>query len=225
VCAPPALRTARQLRTLHVMRVLSRLIQAPIATYEVECEQDVLLSSCTPWVARARPLCTTIVLVAYRKQGHFFATRPVILPASGLSSHAGRCFDSCVSSDGGAPFPRLRQRRRLHPHELSSCEACTMRVSQTCARRLPLGSCTIWKVATGYDLENLTTSSSGRGRPSACFLVQRVMCSGYAAFQLIKSSSPKRRFIQVFKEKSFGFCTGLVIVRTNLFELTCEPKS
>ena len=36
-------------------------------------------------------------------------------------------------------------------------------------------------------------------------------------------SSPKRRFIQVFKEKSFGFCTGLVIVLTNLFELTHEP--
>ena len=38
-------------------------------------------------------------------------------------------------------------------------------------------------------------------------------------------SSPKRRFIQVFKEKSFGFCTGLVIVLTNPFELTHEPES
>ena len=36
-------------------------------------------------------------------------------------------------------------------------------------------------------------------------------------------SSPKRRFIQIFKEKSFGFCTGLVIVLTNPFELTHEP--
>ena len=39
----------------------------------------------------------------------------------------------------------------------------------------------------------------------------------------MKSLSPKRRFIQIFKEKSFGFCTGLVIVLTNLFELTHEP--
>jgi hypothetical protein len=38
-------------------------------------------------------------------------------------------------------------------------------------------------------------------------------------------SPPKRRFIQIFKEKSFGFCTGFVIVLTNLFELTHEPKS
>jgi hypothetical protein len=51
------------------------------------------------------------------------------------------------------------------------------------------------------------------------------MCPGFAGFQLIKSSPPKRRFIQVFKEKSFGFCTGLVIVRTNPFELTHEPES
>ena len=51
------------------------------------------------------------------------------------------------------------------------------------------------------------------------------MIRGFALFQLIKSSSPKRRFIQVFKEKSFGFCTGLVIVLTNPFELTHEPES
>ena len=51
------------------------------------------------------------------------------------------------------------------------------------------------------------------------------MIRGFAGFQLIKSSSPKRRFIQVFKEKSFGFCTGLVIVLTNPFELTHEPES
>ena len=143
VCAPPALRTARQSRTLHVMRVLSRLIQAPFVTCAVECEQDVLLSSCIPRVARAQTWCTTVVLVAYREQGHFFATRPVILPAVGLSSHAGRCFESCVSSDGGAPFPGLRQRRRLHPRRPSPFDACTMRVSQTCARRLPFSSCTI----------------------------------------------------------------------------------
>jgi hypothetical protein len=48
---------------------------------------------------------------------------------------------------------------------------------------------------------------------------------GFALFQLMKSLSPKRRFIQVFKEKSFGFCTGLVIVLTNPFELTHEPES
>ena len=122
-------------------------------------------------------------------------------------------------------FPGLRQRRRLHPRRLSTLDACTMRVLQTCARRLPLGSYAIWKVAMGYDLENLTTSSSGRGRPGACLLIGRGMLRGFAAFQLIKSSSPKRRFIQVFKEKSFGFCTGLVIVLTNLFELTHEPES
>ena len=125
------------------MRVLSRLIQAPIATYEVECEQDVLLSFCIPRVARARPWCTAIEGVVYRKQDRFFSTHPVILPGGGLSSHAGRCFDSCVSSERGAPFPGLRQRRRLHPRRLSTLDACTMRVLQTCARRLPLGSCTI----------------------------------------------------------------------------------
>ena len=143
VCAPPASKTARQLRTLHVMRVLSRLTQAPFATCVVEREQDVLLSSCIPRVARAQPWCTAVVLVAYRKRDRFFSTRPVILPASGLSSHAGRCFESCVSSERGAPFPGLRQRRRLHPRRLPPCDACTMRVSQTCARRLPLGPCAI----------------------------------------------------------------------------------
>ena len=51
------------------------------------------------------------------------------------------------------------------------------------------------------------------------------MIRGFAGFQLIKSEAPKRRFIQMFKEKSFGFCTGLVIVLTNPFELTHEPKS
>ena len=143
VCAPPALRMARQSRTLHVMRVLSRLIQAPFVTCAVECEQDVLLVPCIPRVARARPWCTAVVLVVYREQDRFFSTRPVILPAVGLSSHAGRCFVSCVSSERGAPFPGLRQRRRLHPRRLSPFDACTMRVSQTCARRLPLSSCTI----------------------------------------------------------------------------------
>ena len=48
---------------------------------------------------------------------------------------------------------------------------------------------------------------------------------GLPHFKCMTGSSPKRRFTQVFKEKSFGFCTGLVIVLTNPFELTCEPKS
>ena len=143
VCAPPASKTARQSRTLHVMRVLSRLIQAPFVTCAVECEQNVLLVPCIPRVARAQPWCTTIEGVVNRKRDRFFSTRPVILPASGLPSHAGRCFDSCVSSDGGAPFPGLRQKRRLHPRGLSPFDACTMRVSQTCVRHLPLGACTI----------------------------------------------------------------------------------
>ena len=143
VCAPPASRMARQLRTLHVMRVLSRLNRVPIATCAVECEQDVRLSSCIPRIARARPWCTAVVLMAYRKQDRFFSTHPVILPGGGQSSHAGRFFESCVPSDRGAPFPGLSSKRRLHPRGLSPFDACTMRVSQTCARRLPFSSCTI----------------------------------------------------------------------------------
>ena len=143
VCAPPASKTARELRTPHVMRVLPRLIQAPFVTCVVEREQDVLLVPCIPRVARAQPWCTTIEGVVNRKRDRFFSTRPVILPAVGPSSRAGRCFESCVSSERGAPFPGLRQRRRLHPRGLSPFDACTMRVSQTCARRLPFSSCTI----------------------------------------------------------------------------------
>ena len=75
----------------------------------------------------------------------------------------------------------------------------------------------------GYDLENLARSSSRRGRPGAYLLAGRGVRRGFAEFQLTRCSSPKRRFIQAFKEKSFGFCTGLVIVLTNPFELTCEP--